>query len=121
VAIAIHVRVRIGGCVAEEVEGVLPAVSGEDGVEDEDTDDDAVTDELVGGRVAEASFSRSRAARRPWETAVRASTESGKRAYTVMRETMPTPDQIRRLSRNTPEAAWGDQENWRVFCSTGVQ
>ncbi len=47
-AVAVHVGVGVGGGVAEEVEGVLPAEVVEDGHDDEDADDDAVADELVG-------------------------------------------------------------------------
>ena len=47
-AVAVHVRVSVGRRVAEEVERVLPPEVEEDGHEDEDADDDAVADELVG-------------------------------------------------------------------------
>ena len=48
VAVAVHVGVGVGGSLADEVEGVLPAEVVEDGHEDEDADHDAVADELVG-------------------------------------------------------------------------
>ncbi len=48
VAVAVHVGVGVGGGIAEEVERVLPAEVVDDGHDDEDTDDDAVADELVG-------------------------------------------------------------------------
>ena len=47
-AVAVHVRVSVGRCVAEQVEGVLPSKAEEDGHQDKDTDNDAVPDKLVG-------------------------------------------------------------------------
>ena len=47
-AVAVHVRVGVGRRVAEQVERVLPAEVEKDGYDDEDADDDAVADELVG-------------------------------------------------------------------------
>src|SRR5580704_6502141 len=47
VTVAVHVGVDIGGSLADEVEGVLPAKAVEDGHEDKEPDQDGIADKLV--------------------------------------------------------------------------
>jgi hypothetical protein len=47
-AVAVHIRISVGRRVAEEIEGIFPPEAEEDGYDDEDADDNAVTYELIG-------------------------------------------------------------------------